>query len=72
MGNAVYRARLKGKNLFSKGVYSSAYALFFLVFNKECEAQYEFRTWNVTDAREIFGFWHQLDDPDLRDLYQMV
>ena len=30
------------------------------------------QSWKIGDSKELFGFWHQLDDKELADLYQLV
>ena len=53
-------------------MYSGAYAGYFMMFNKDCRARYEMYSWKVKDSSNVFNFWHQLDDPGLKDLYQLV
>jgi len=36
LGNASYAGKTKGKNLITQGIYTGAYASFFLVFSKQC------------------------------------
>lgn len=69
LGNASYSGKQKGSNFITKGIYSGAYAGFFLIFNKECKARYELKSWKVKDSSEIFNFWDQLDDKDIKELY---
>lgn len=58
LGNASYRGKLKGgTNMLSKGFYSGAYSLFYMVFNKEMKERYEFKCWNIKDKKEVFNFW---------------
>jgi DNA-binding protein Fis len=43
------------------------------MFNKECRARYELKSWKVKDSSsEIFNFWDQLDDKDIKELYQLI
>jgi hypothetical protein len=57
LGNASYAGKSKGSNLITQGIYSGAYASFFLVFNKDCKNRYELQSWKA-DSKEIFDFWH--------------
>lgn len=41
LGNASYEGKVKGSNIVTQGIYSSAYAGFFLIFSSECKARYE-------------------------------
>ena len=42
------------------------------MFNQDCKARYEVKSWNVEKSEDIFNFWHQLDDQGLKDAYQLV
>ena len=71
LGHASYAGKTKGSNIITQGLYSGAYASFFLMFNKECQARYEMQAWSVDDGAQIFDFWHQLDDENLKDVFQL-
>lgn len=48
------------------------YASYYLLYGKQCKDRYELHSWITSDSEKIFGFWNQLDDENLRDLYQLV
>ena len=48
------------------------YASFYLINNKQCKDRYEMQSWKVDDKKNIFNFWHQLDDQNLKEIYTIV
>lgn len=54
-------------------MYAGAYASFYLIQGQKCKDKYELLCWKVDDEEgQVFNFWHQLDDQNLKDFYQMV
>jgi hypothetical protein len=69
-GNATYQGMKQGKNLISQGMYAGAYASFYLIQGQKCKDKYEMLCWKVDDEEgQVFNFWHQLDDQNLKDIY---
>ena len=51
-------------------MYAGAYASFYLIQGQKCKDKYEMLCWKVDDEEgQVFNFWHQLDDQNLKDIY---
>ena len=72
LGNASYAGKQQGQNIITQGFYSSVYASFYLINNKQCRDRYELQSWKVDDQSNVFNFWHQLDDQNLKEIYTIV
>lgn len=52
LGNASYEGKVKGGNyLISQGLYSSMYASYYMMFNKQCKDRYELQSWKLNDTK---------------------
>ena len=46
---------------------------YYAINQKECKERYELTNWIVEDSTKmVFNFWHQLDDPGLKDIYPLT
>lgn len=72
LGSCTYEGKVKGgENLFSQGIFAGSKASYYLTHPEECKDRYELQKWLLSDVEnKLFNFWHQLDDPGLRDVYQ--